>query len=185
MSDQIFFFKETSVPSQPKPNSVYAIKRPDSNYVELYVTTKTGEMQRLINESDVNNIINSKFAAAGSTTVVDDIAARNALQNVVSGAQVYVVDASADTNVTSGGAMYIYNGTTWIKTSETESMDVILQWSGITGRPNSTPTEIDNAVQASHTHANKSTLDKFSESVDGRLQFDGKSLSTDWNKLGW
>lgn len=184
MSDQIFFFKETSVPSQPKPNSVYAIKRPDSNYVELYVTTKTGEMQRLINESDVNNIINSKFAAAGSTTVVDDITARNALQNVVSGAQVYVVNASGDTSVKSGGAMYIYNGTTWIKTSETESMDVVLQWSGIVGAPTSTPTAIDNAVQASHTHANKSTLDKFSEN-DGRLVFDGKSLSTDWNKVGW
>ena len=185
MSDQIFFFKETSVPSQPKPNSVYAIKRPDSNYVELYVTTKTGEMQRLINESDVNNIINSKFAAAGSTTVVNDITARNALQNVVSGAQVYVVDAKGDTTVKAGGAMYIYNGTTWIKTSETESMDLVLQYANIVGRPNSSATEIDNAVQSSHTHANKSTLDKFTENGEGRLMFDGKALSTDWDKVGW
>lgn len=185
MSDQIFFFKETSVPSQPKANSVYAIKRPDSNYVEMYITTKTGEMQRLISESDINNIINSKFAAAGSTTVVTDINARNALQNVVSGAQVYVVDATGDTSVKSGGAMYIYNGTTWIKTSETESMDIVLQWSGLVGAPSSTPTEIDNAVQASHSHANKSTLDKLSEDTDGRILFDGKALSTDWNNVGW
>lgn len=184
MSDQIFFFKETSVPSQPKPNSVYMIKRPDSTYIEMYVTTKTGEMQRLLNEADVNSIINSKFAAAGSTTVVNDITARNALQNVVSGAQVYVVNASGDTTVKTGGAMYIYNGSSWIKTSETESMDVILNWTGVVGRPDSSPTEIDNAVRASHIHANKSTLDKFAE-ADGRLTFDGKSLSTDWDKVGW
>lgn len=185
MTDQILFFKETSVPSNPKPNAVYAVKRPDSDYVEMYISSKTGELNRLINKADIEAIINSKFAASGSTTVVNNITDRNALKNVVSGAQVYVVDASADSSVKSGGAMYISNGSSWIKTSETESMDIVLSWTLLEGRPTSSVTEIDNAVRASHNHANKSTLDKFGETADNRLTFDGKSLSTDWNKVGW
>lgn len=67
--------------------------------------------------------------------VVDDIAARNALQNPFAGLSAFVKNATADDTVSSGGAFYIYDGTAWVKTSEAESMDIVLNWSAIQGKP--------------------------------------------------
>jgi len=52
-----------------------------------------------------------------------DITARDAL-TLISGDEVYVVDATADTTVDAGGAKYIYDGANFIKTAEDESFDV-------------------------------------------------------------
>lgn len=73
---------------------------------------------------------------------------------------------------------------TWDKVSEYESMDVVLQWANIQGRPTSTPAELDDAVAKVHVHANKLTIDKITE-VNGDLMFDGKNVdpvlrATDW-----
>ena len=56
-------------------------------------------------------------------SVVADIAARDALTDLTSGDIAYVIDASADGTVTSGAALYVYNGSSWGKISEFESLD--------------------------------------------------------------
>lgn len=58
--------------------------------------------------------------------VVDNIAARDAIEDKFSNLQVYVIDATGDNTVSKGGADYLYDGTNWIKTGESESMDVVL-----------------------------------------------------------
>ena len=55
--------------------------------------------------------------------IVADIAARDAL-SVGAGTRVLVQDASADSTVDSGFAVYWYDGTSYIKTAEGESLDV-------------------------------------------------------------
>ena len=37
--------------------------------------------------------------------------------------------------VNSGGADYLYDGTSWIKTGEAESLDLVLSWDNVTGIP--------------------------------------------------
>ena len=92
--------------------------------------------------------------------VVNTIAERDALTDLFSGKVVHVVDATADSTVTSGWAEYIYNGTAWIKTTEKESLDIVLEWANIQNKPTTfTPSahthlgsEITSAV-AEATHA--------------------------------
>ena len=69
------------------------------------------------------------------TVVVEDIPARNAIEDKYESLIVYVIDAAADATVNSGGAMYIYASTGWVKIAETESLDVVLEWSNIQNIP--------------------------------------------------
>ena len=75
--------------------------------------------------------------AEGSTAakVVNTIAERDALDP--KRGFVWVVDATGDSTVVTGGAMYLYNEATssWIKTAEAESMDLIVKWDDIQGKP--------------------------------------------------
>ncbi|MBR1625967.1 MAG: hypothetical protein IJ681_02360 [Bacteroidales bacterium] len=67
--------------------------------------------------------------------VVDNITARDAL-NAFSGLHALVVDASADSTVgAGGGAEYVYNGTKWVKISEFNNLDTLVDWSGIQNKP--------------------------------------------------
>lgn len=181
--------------------------------------------------------------AEGSTAakVVNTIAERDALDP--KRGFVWVVDATGDSTVVTGGAMYLYNEATssWIKTAEAESMDLIVKWDDIQGKPEditragntfntagnlvklgvdgkypgidgslitnlssanlngqigiglipiSTNIETDAASDAkvatpkavktyvddnTHTHSNKSTLDKIGE-ADGKMTFDGEEV---------
>ena len=67
--------------------------------------------------------------------VVADITARDAIVTKYSGLSVFVQDASDDPTVNSGGAYYIYNGTTFIKVAEAESLDVTLDWTEMINKP--------------------------------------------------
>jgi len=63
----------------------------------------------------------------GTNYVVANITARDALSSsdgLSEGDRAYVVDASSDSTVSSGGAEYIYDGTAWIKVTEVESLDL-------------------------------------------------------------
>lgn len=66
--------------------------------------------------------------------VVSNIAARDALTDIVNGTSVLVTDATDDISVNSGGAYYIYNDGLWIKIAETESVDIIFNWDAIDNR---------------------------------------------------
>ena len=67
--------------------------------------------------------------------IVDNIAGRDALVDKFVGLSVYVKDATADATVAKGGAYYIYDGANFVKTAEAESLDVVLNWNAIEGKP--------------------------------------------------
>jgi hypothetical protein len=120
-------------------------------------------------------------------TIVADITARDALLPLTSAKWVYVINATGDTTVTAGGATYLYNpGTTsWVKASESESMDIVLQWSSITGRPTSAVADIDDAVARRHTHANSAQLAKIGEDAGGSMTYNGAAVGANWANAAW
>lgn len=166
----------TSLPGTPETNSIYLVTSA-TDFVEMYVTGNTTTPRRLYNESDIQALIDTALAGISSMEIAADITARDAL-GVAATANllVLVLDASADATVTSGAATYAYdNGLdTWTKISEAESQDVILQWANITGGPSSSPAAIDSAVSNSHTHTNKTQLDKVDENGDGDFTYNGQ-----------
>ena len=187
-------FRETVLPAplDLQPYSIYLIApQGTEDYVEMYVTNSTIAGQapyarRIINKDDIETLINTKIQAARELVIVDDIAARNALSPTFS-QFVFVVDATDDNTVASGGATYLYNTVSeaWIKISEAESLDVVVQWDSIQGGPTSTPAEIDDAVAKVHTHANKTELDKIGEDDDENLTYNGKLPLTGWSSTTW
>ena len=181
-------FKETALPGTLQPHAIYLIApaaRPD--FVEMYVTGAVATtVKRVIDAAHVQSMINASLSGLGGVEVVANIAARNAL-TPASNIQVLVLDATGDATVASGAATYVYrlSNTTWYKISEAESLDVVLAWASITGRPSSAPAAIDAAVANAHTHANKTQLDKVGEDGNGDLTYNAALPKTGWNSVGW
>lgn len=100
--------------------------------------------------------------------VVANIAARDALEPY-EGLRVHVKDASADSTVGEGWAEYLFDGTSWTKTAESESIDVVQQWADIQGKPASSTANIDDAVSKRHSHSNKATLDAITSAGSGSI----------------
>lgn len=123
--------------------------------------------------------------------VVANLAERDSLEKF-EGLRVLVTDASADTTVISGWAEYVWNGVSFIKTAEMESLDVVLSWGNVTDKPREFKPSVHKHVEADitdldkysrleteqllegkssvnhthsqlHSHANKVTLDKLTE----------------------
>lgn len=180
-------YRETALPVMLEPYAIYMIApeaRPD--YVEIYVTSSTGVAKRVINQTDIETLISNAISAAKELAIVANITERNALTPTYA-QYVYVINATADTTVASGGATYLYNIATlaWIKISEAESMDVVLNWMDIVGGPTSSPSEIDAAVAASHVHTNKTQLDNIGEDANGLLTYNGVLPLTGWQTTTW
>lgn len=118
--------------------------------------------------------------------MVADIAARDALAPTGSW-QVFVRDATGDPTVGAGGAMYLWDtaNSAWVKTMESESLDIALTWGALQGKPNSSVANIDDAVAKRHTHANKTELDKIGQNVEGDLTYGGVPVRTQWASTGW
>lgn len=183
------FYKVTSLPGTLEPDSLYFVL--NSGYTESYLTNAAGEAKAIGNSAMINALIAdalSSLPSSGAPVLyAADIAARDALEPSLEQAVfVLVADASDDPTVDAGAAMYAWNPTssTWIKVAEYESMDVEITWALITDGPSSTPAQIDSAVSASHSHANKATLDKFSES-GGLVRFDGSPIPAEWDGANW
>lgn len=175
------FQKLTAVPQTPTtPSTVFLVALPDKpDYLEIYVSSKDGtQLKRHINETDIKALIKAEQANVGKYKVVADIAERDRLTD--KSASVYVKDATADSTVKRGGAFYLYDSNTWVKISEAESMDLNLDWASLTGKPTSSVTAIDNAVQNAHSHANATQLDKIGE-TDGKLTYNGQLVGATIN----
>lgn len=179
-------YRLTAVPSLPcEPNAVFFVApQGKPNYVEIYVSNNAGTaLKRLLTDVDIQALIDASIAGlSGEMPVVADIAARNAL-SPTKNTQVLVLDATGDPTVTSGAATYLYRiaTTSWIKLNEAESLDLVLQWANIQGKPTSSPTAIDTAVSNSHVHnGNLTQLNKIGENADGFLTYNN-SLP----KIGW
>lgn len=114
--------------------------------------------------SEIDNQLREMYKMLDDVQYVADITERNGL-NLEFDTLVFVADASMDSTVVSGGAVYLYKASTgiWTKTSETESMDVVLDWSKIQGKPASSPNEIDDAVNYKHTHNNLTLLNTYDQ----------------------
>jgi len=181
-------YRETVLPGSLQPYAVYLVApaaKPD--YVEMYVTDATGTAaRRILNDADVQAMINAASASANAIQVVADIAARDALAPTGSW-QVFVRDATGDPTVSAGGAMYLWDTTNsaWVKTAESESLDIALTWSALQGKPSSSVADIDDTVAKRHTHANKTELDKISEDGNGDLMYGGQPVRTHWGSTGW
>jgi hypothetical protein len=178
--------KLTAVPSLPcDPNAVFFVAPTlKPNYIEIYVSNNAGTaLKRLLTDADIQALIDASISGlSGEMPIVADIAARNAL-SPTKNTQVLVLDATGDSTVASGAATYLYrvSTTSWIKLSEAESLDLILQWANIQGKPTSSPSAIDTAVGNSHVHnSNLTQLNKIGENADALFTYNNALP-----KIGW
>lgn len=126
--------------------------------------------------------LKSALAGKPAVEIVADLDARDALEDVISGTLCWVEDATDDDSVDEGAAAYLAqvdgNTVKWVKVAEAESLDVVLQWANIQGKPTSSVTDIDDAVTKRHTHSNKSVLDGITEDEEtGNLVYNGIELN--------
>lgn len=183
------FYKVTSLPASLQPDSFYYVE--NGTFAESYLTNTNGVAKAIGNSAMIGSLVNTAINSALSTLnraeIVADIAARNALgATATTNILVLVTDATGDPTVSTGAAMYVFNYTaqTWTKISEYESMDLVITWSMINGRPASTPSQIDTAVQNSHTHNNKAVLDLIGSDADG-LTYNGQGIGSRWTTVNW
>ena len=178
-------FRETAIPGTLQPSSLYFIAPPSKpDFVEIYLSNSAGTaLKRVIQEADVTALIASS-GAGNELQIVNTIAERDAL-SPTKNTQVYVVNATGDNTVASGGATYLYNftTTTWIKISEAESLDVVLSWANITGKPASSVADIDNAV--TFVNNKQAVLNKVGQDVNGNLTYDGDLPVIAWTSVNW
>lgn len=70
---------------------------------------------------------------------------------------------------TDTGDSYIWDGSEWLVLAEADWENVELEWTNISGRPDSDVDDIDDAVEKRHEHDNKSTLDDISDAGSGEI----------------
>jgi type IV secretory pathway VirJ component len=176
-----------TLPGTFDPSTLYMVKSADAGLFEMYMSTMDGaSVRHILNKSEITTMITQALAGFNTVQIVADITARDALAPTVI-TQALVLDASADATVDSGAATYVFDpGTsTWTKISEAESMDVVLQWANIVGKPTSSVTDIDDAVTKRHTHTNKTQLDKIGEDGDGFLTYNGTTVGATASVVEW
>ena len=101
--------------------------------------------------------VNALRQFIGTNYVVSDITARDALgssDGLSEGDRAFVVDASSDSTVNSGSAEYVYDGTSWIKVTEVESLDL----TGATPTNLSQNSSTDTVVNDNGTNASIPTV---------------------------
>lgn len=184
MAQQIKFIKATALPGTLDPNAFYFIE--NGTYAESYLTNSAGVARMIGNSSMINALASQLVSAASGMQVVNTIAERNVLV-LSQNALVLVLNATGDPSVSSGAATYFYrhSNTSFTKIAEYESMDVVVQWASITGKPSSTVANIDDAVTKRHTHANQASLDKVGEDAQGHLTYNGSAVSAHWDTNNW
>lgn len=187
---QVKFFKVNSLPAQLSADSWYLVLNGD--FVEIFVTDAAGNAKSAGNSQMISAIaqklINQSLSDFNALEIVSDITARNAL---ASGKQrnfiALVTDATGDSSVKTGAALYAWNeGTSkWTKLSEFESMDVTLQWANIADKPNSSVAQIDDAVTKRHSHSNLPILEKINVDSSGAMTFNGEKVAAAWEQVNW
>jgi len=182
------------------PLTLYMVK--NGTRLDTYFTSATSELftGMAYNEmyaaimTDVNTAIGTALTTATELNVVADLTAL-AAYSTASGATSTLIAmvvnprvgaanvnttalTSGDMSVTSGSATYIWDSgiATWFKISEQESMDLVLSWDNLQGKPTSTVALIDQAVTDSHTHANMHIINLFGIDTDGALMYNGNKL---------
>ena len=85
---------------------------------------KNSYLADLTDENGVVLVDKLPTQVRANVTYVADIAARDELSGDALTGLIFVIDATADDTVTTGSAMYAYQGGKWIKIAEHESLDL-------------------------------------------------------------
>ena len=179
-----------ALPGVVEANTLYmVINASDTKLIDLYVSgSDSSDLKHILTKEDIAGLITASISSLSALRVIPNIAARDALK-LTANTMALVLDATGDLTglVSKGGAMYLWSidTLTWTKVSEYESMDMSLKWGSIDGKPSSTVADIDLAVTNSHTHSNKTLLDKLTADVDGNLMYDSKYASTNFSVVEW
>lgn len=141
--------------------------------------------QALDKEKSINIpiLINGKIpisqlpAEFKETRVVQTIADRDAIDagELYEGLFVFVVDATGDPEVSTGGAMYVYDGQDWHKVSEEADTSIVLEWENILNKPSASTQRIDDAVQKVESINNIDIVNRLGESGE-KLLFNNKPV---------
>lgn len=181
-------YKETALPTTLVANAIYLVApTAKPNYVEMYVTSNDGaSVKRVIDETTIQSMIDATVSSMSTLSIVSNIAARNAL-NLKVNKLILVTDATGDSTVSTGAALYAYNvsTSTFVKVAEYESMDVTLTWASIQNKPSSTVAAIDDAVTKAHTHSNMTQLNKVGEDSDGNFTYSGSNPDARLRSSNW
>ena len=187
MVTRIRINKVNELPVVLEPSALYMVKGAHPDHFEFHVASSDGVSTRhVINKAEIQAMIDNTIGAFNTVNIAATIAERDAMVPVVN-TQVMVLDATGDPTVLTGAATYIYNVSTqtWYKIAEYESLDVSLDWSKIIGRPTSSVTAIDAAVEMRHTHVNQTTLNKLGEDANGELTFNNNPVRIFLDEEAW
>ena len=183
------FVASDRLPVNPEADTFYFIQ--DGENAEAYLTTSTGALRRIGNTALIEEKVHSGLAAFYNENLVyvSDITERNILgDDATRSIMAVVLDASADSAVGTGSALYFfdYAKQVWELLTVYGEMDITLSWDNIVNKPESTKTAIDSAVSRSHSHNNTSTLDDLAETPQGVLTFKGNPISSlKWVQEEW
>lgn len=185
---QIRIARVLALPAQNEltASTMYIVQGSAAAEAQLYFTgTDASNVRHLPTNAEIDQKISTAIDGFSDMQVVPTIADRDALA-LTRTTLVLVLDATADSTVTNGSALYVYDfaNTTWHKVSEYESLDLTLTWDAIQGRPESSVAAIDDAVAKAHTHANKTVLDDLTD-ASGQLAYKGSPIANVVDVAEW
>lgn len=186
----IKFFKVGVLPGVLQANALYFVE--NGGYAESYLTNNAGVAKSLGNTAMINALADARVTAGlanlNALEIVANIAARNALAGNNRNQMVLVIDATGDATVAAGSALYAFRNSddTWLKLTEYESLDVVVQWTNISGKPASAAALIDEAVTKRHAHANLAVLDLIT-APGGVMNYNGTPVggAPAWTNTDW
>ena len=184
------FYALSALPDALEADAFYFVE--NGSYAESYITNSSGVARQIGNSLMINALVAEALAgwggAGNQVIIVPDIAARDALvATAETNLMVLVVDATGDTTVGSGSALYAldFAAAAWYKLTEYESLDVVVDWSDIANGPTATAAQLDDAVDKAHSHDNTAQLNKIGEDGNGDLTYGGAGVKTKWLSKDW
>lgn len=145
---------------------------------------KIGENATLLTEHEEKLVLLMSSITNLKVKAVQTIAERDTFENKEG--IFHVINATGDPTVKSGWAQYIYQTDKWIKIAENESLDVILTWASITGKPTTfKPSEHGHSIeQITKLREELDTkLNKSGGTIDGILTLGNTELTADTLEL--
>lgn len=176
MAEPFVISRVVALPQVLETNTMYIVKQPGSAEVQLtFVGTTADAIGHTLTHSSVETMISAALAGVASVYVVANIAAMNALTPQANSV-CYVKNTTGDPLATGGAGAYVWStvDALWLPLPGTLKKEIT--WNEITGKPTSSPAQIDQAVLERHTHANMATLDLLSDD-GGKLAYRGEPVS--------
>jgi hypothetical protein len=176
-------FKRVNIaPSVLQSGAIY-FQAKGANSADLFIADASGTRRDIVTDALINNLITAQIAdinqidhSATYATMTSKTRTKNRL--------VLCADASGDSTVSSGSAMYFYehlaSSHKYKKVAEFESMDLSLTWAALEGKPTSAVADIDDAVGKKHIHLNTVQLSKIGEDASGNMTFSGQVVGSIW-----